>query len=227
MPHQDGCVLIGSGPSLAAVDMRLLADVPTVAFNQSYVAWRQWGFAPTYYCSFDPLGVEDHAGDLSAALSAHPGTRAFLHSAAGDCGFVPSDRVHFVNVIDEPVFTASLETVGDFGNVGASSLQVLAALGYRRVVMVGVDGRYTPGNTVEELRRNYFADAYVTPGRWHSPDPETSRQQWERVAVGVRAAGVDVVNASPASAVECFPKSDVSSALAWARGLERVLPNEH
>lgn len=220
--RERGCVVIGSGPSLKAIDVASLAGVDTVAFNQSYVAWDDWGFAPTYYCAFDPNGIEDHAADLRAALRKFTATRAFLNDAAGSFGFEPSERIRFVRVLGEPDFRTSLDAIGDFGNVGASSLQVLAALGYRRVALVGVDARYTPGNSVEELQRNYFSPAYVTPGRWYSPDPATSLLQWDRAAAGCRRAGVDVRNASPGTALECFPKTDLAGALAWVSGHQAV-----
>jgi len=217
-----GCVVIGSGPSLKAIDIASLAGVDTVAFNQSYVAWDDWGFAPTYYCAFDPNGVEDHAADLRAALARFTSTRAFLNDIAGTIGFESSPRIRFVRVLGEPEFRVSVDEVGDFGNVGASSLQVIAALGYRRVALVGIDGRYTPGNAVEELQRNYFSPAYVTPGRWYSPDPATSLQQWDRAAAGCRRAGLEVRNASPGTALECFPKTDLAGALNWVRGDQPV-----
>lgn len=218
----DGCVVIGSGPSLRSIDVTSLSGIDTVAFNQSYVAWDDWGFSPTYYCAFDPIGVEDHMVELKAALDKYTAPRAFLNNAAASFGFSETDRIKFLRVLDEPVFSASLDVVGDFGNVGASSLQVLAALGYRRVVLVGIDGRYAPGSSVEVLQQNYFSPAYVLPGRWNSPAPEVSRMQWERVAAGCRSVGLEVQNASPGTALECFPKTDLASALAWARGSQVV-----
>jgi hypothetical protein len=98
----------------------------------------------------------------------------------------------------------------------------LAALGYRRVALVGINARYTPGNSVEELQRNYFSPSYVTPGRWYSPDPATSLEQWDRAAAGCRQAGLAVRNASPGTALDCFPKTDFADALAWVRGAQAV-----
>ncbi len=218
-PPSDGCVLIGSGPSLAAVDMSALADVDSVAFNRSYVAWPRWGFAPTYYCCFDPIGVSEDAAELQSVLPAYPRTKAFLNAVAGQCGLTASEQITFVTVLEDTEFRVDGVTASDFGNVGASSLQMLAALGYRRVALVGVDGRYLPMTVPADARRNYFCDDYVADGRrMLSPDDETSRRQWDFAARGCQAVGVEVVNASPSSALECFPKMDLANALLWISG---------
>lgn len=219
MSRQPGCVVIGSGPSLAGVEMHDLVGVDSVAFNRSYVAWPRWGFAPTYYCCFDRVGLAQDAAQLKTVLSEYSSTRAYLNDNAGALGFVPSDRIAFVTASEGTEFRIDLRTVSDFGNVGASSLQILAALGYRRVVLIGVDGRYLPISTQADAQRNYFTSEYVAAGhRMLAFDDETSRRQWDTAALGCRDAGVHVVNASPGSAVDCFPKSNLATALAWLRG---------
>lgn len=41
------------------------------------------------------------------------------------------------------MFSTDISELTDFGNVGATSIQILGLLGYRRIAMVGVDARYS------------------------------------------------------------------------------------
>lgn len=199
--------------------MSLVANLDSVAFNRSYVAWPRWGFAPTYYCCFDPVGLAEDAASLRNALAQFSMTRAFLNDSAAGLGFTPSERIVFVSVSEGALFRTDGRAASDFGNVGASSLQIVAALGYQRVALTGVDGRYAPIDKPGDARQNYFTDDYVVEGhRMLAFDDATSRRQWDRAAEGCRAAGLDVVNASVNSALECFPRMDLPSALKWLRG---------
>ena len=49
----DTLYLIGSGPSLNKVDVSSLKDSATLSLNRSYVAWPDWGFAPTFYVAIE------------------------------------------------------------------------------------------------------------------------------------------------------------------------------
>ena len=52
-----GIVLIGSGPSLNKIDPRKLAPYDAIAFNRSWLAWDDWGFAPRYHACLDPASI--------------------------------------------------------------------------------------------------------------------------------------------------------------------------
>jgi hypothetical protein len=143
-----GCVLMGSGPSLNRIDIPSLATVDTLAFNRSYLAWAEWGFAPTHYCCFDMTFVEHHAAELASVIVEHPATGFHINARAFDCGVPSSANVTWVTVASSVTSPGtSTASVLDLGNVGASSLQVHADVGYQRVVLVGVDGAYHAGQT--------------------------------------------------------------------------------
>jgi hypothetical protein len=96
-------------------------------------------------------------------------------------------------------------------------MQVLQVLGFRKILMVGVDGDYQPesGGSCDV---NHFRDDYA---RGRVPLTVASRARytaaWPAVASESARCGIDVRNASPGSALSCFENMDFGKALAWLR----------
>ena len=45
--------VIGSGPSLNAIDIKKLEGLHTISLNRQYIAYEDWGFWPKYYACID------------------------------------------------------------------------------------------------------------------------------------------------------------------------------
>lgn len=199
----------------------------TIAFNRSFVAWDRWGFAPTYYACLDPVGIANNGQEIADLIDHHRHTSFFLNRTAAAFGIEASSRVVLAAVTEGDQFSVDLTALTDFGNVGASSLQILAALGYRRVAMVGVDGRHLPltepttapderGLVMRDDNPNYFCAEYVRGKKQPaSLNLEKIFGQWPVVAGACKRLGVDVVNASPGSALTCFPALGFEEAITW------------
>jgi len=223
-----GCFLIGTGPSLNRVDITRLAGLDSITFNRAYIAWPEWGFTPTYYACVDPVALEDNAADIRRLTEESSVKRFFLNENAAEFGIEASERVTLLHLQEDVPFSLDLRTLTDFGNVGASSLQILAALGYDRVALVGVDARYSSLPELDKggeyVRMGYGQDPdHFLPGymegrrRIARPNYERLLGQWPQVAAECRRIGLDVRNASPGSALTLFPMVGFDEALAWVR----------
>ncbi|HKP76803.1 MAG TPA: hypothetical protein VJT67_14835 [Longimicrobiaceae bacterium] len=223
-----GAVIIGSGPSLRDVDMRLLAGRTTIAFNRSYIAWREWGFDPTYYACIDRNSLIDCAADLRELVGRARTRRFFLRDAYVDPALAAAERVEWIRCSNQMRFSTDLRSLGRYWNVAAVSVQILAALGHTRVVLVGVDGEFAPHATAVALDEpwnlqsrgdddpNHFTPAYHGAGRrFTRPNPEKFRKGWDALAAQLPAAGVEVVNASTRTALTQFPRLPLREALQW------------
>ena len=225
-----GCFLIGSGPSLNEVDVARLAHLDTISFNRSYVAWKQWGFAPTLYACLDPVGFEDNAFEIRALIEEYPCTRFFLPDGGESFGIRASGQVSLIRMMPGHTFSADLSTLADFGNVGATSLQILALLGYRRVALSGVDARYSlldktsavadkNGFVLVDRDSNHFCPEYARGKRQLAcPDYGKLLGQWPRAAQECAGKSMAVRNASLGSALNCFSTTDFASAIEWVAG---------
>ena len=221
-----GCFLIGTGPSLNEIDVTRMAEHDTITFNRAYIAWPEWGFTPTYYACVDPVALEDNAADIRRLIAESGVQRFFLNERAVDFGITASDRVTLLRIREQAPFSLDLRTLTDFGNVGASSLQILVALGYQRVALVGMDARYSSlpeldnGGDYVRMERGQDPDHFL-PGymegrrRIAKPDYDRLLGQWPQVAAECERMGLDVRNASPGSALISFPVIGFAEALAW------------
>jgi hypothetical protein len=211
----NGAVLIGSGPSLNRIDLHQFASCDTIAFNRSWLAWPDWGFAPTFHACLDPLSMAIIGRELPPVIAAHPSTRFFLHSSATEAGIEAGDHVTLCDLAAGSVFTSSVSVLTDFGNVGAISLQILHALGYRQVLMVGIDGDYQPETDVSR-DENHFRSDYAIGRTPLTPALRTRYTAgWPVVAAECERRGVEVRNASPGTVLDCFPTIEPVAGLAW------------
>ena len=208
-----GVVLMGSGPSLNRIEPWCLRGVDTIAFNRSFLAWPAWDFAPTHHACLDPKSIAIIGSELPAIIRQYPRTHFFLHADAAKAGIEPSDHVMLIDVSPDAPFAGSWERLADLGNVGAISLQVLALLGYRRVLMVGVDGVYVSDRDDDP---NHFRPDYAR-GRVPLTDADRIRYTagWPAAARECRRLAIDVRNASEGTALTCFATIDFLAGLDW------------
>jgi hypothetical protein len=223
-----GAIIIGSGPSLRDVDMRLLSSRRTIAFNRSYIAWPRWGFDPTWYAAIDRNSILDCATDLEMLITRSTTQMFFLRDIETDRALPMGDRVRRIRCAGNQVFSTDLDALGRYDNVAAVSVQILAALGYTRQVMVGIDGEYIaqPGairrdepwdlQATADNDPNHFDPAYHGAGRLFTrPNPEKFRRGWDALAAELPRVGIEVVNASAETALTQFPRLPLQEALSW------------
>lgn len=220
------CFLIATGPSLNRVDVRRLANLDTISFNRSYIAWKDWGFAPTYYACFDPVVYEDNVQEIHELIKSYPDTRFFLPVSQNNFIINATPRVSFVTLLSGDFFCSEFPAVTDFGNVGATSVQILALLGYKRIVLIGVDARYSrigksipdkDGFVLVDDDPNHFSPDYAKGKRLNkNPDLVRSIEMWTKVAEECKRLEIEVMNASAGSSLDCFQKTDFETAIEWA-----------
>lgn len=99
----------------------------------------------------------------------------------------------------------SLERVHLNGNSGAQAINVAAAFGAQRIVLLGFDMREVGG------RAHWFGQH---PGNLVRVQlfPEWLHK-FEAIERDARRLGINIVNATPESALQCFPKVDLVEAL--------------
>jgi hypothetical protein len=111
----------------------------------------------------------------------------------------------------ERVSVAKVPKVNRFGmiphysNSGAASMSLAASRGAKRIVMLGYDCQKTDG------KAHWHGDHVAQLGNARSMPkwPEN----FAKLAAALKRAGVEVVNASRATALACFPLSTLEESL--------------
>lgn len=188
---------MASGPSTKKAGVDLLARRLTTFAIKKNIELCPWAEA-VYGCDFpwwrSVRGLPDYRG------------RKFAYEARA-CDQWGCDRVLIPNVHEDRLLFDKVGTVGAGGNSGFQALNLAVQFGAKRVLLIGFD--MTDRGGVHWYGRNIWAQAHNPTG--------SNFQRW--VAAFTQAApvlermGVEVINASPVSALQCFPKRSLAEAL--------------
>lgn len=232
----DVLVVLGNGPSLAGFDFGELQGYDCIGMNAAYRYWRRIGWRPRYYACLDEVVGLSHKANLEELIR-----------NAGEHGF--SALLLRKNLIDAlPPELARSPALIDFDELaypggildstplttGSHAALFGALLGYRRLLLLGVDCNYVemvegaragPGVMLEltatpKRNPNYFFDGYQVSGdRYHipNPTPDLHLDAWRSAGVRLADRDVEVRNCSLGSRVDAFAKC------AWS-GRDRGVP---
>ena len=150
-------------------------------------------------------------------LSKHPGLKVSCnsrtHSCCRDVHYLPHDRGHPRGISTEPRF------VSWNANSGAAAISMAVHLGVRRIVLLGFDMRT---GTYGQHWHNAYRGMRVrrTHGKGKGQIVVPRKLPFDRhlrgfpiIARDAKRLGVEIVNASPDSAIKEFPKCTVQEIL--------------
>lgn len=181
--------ILASGPSMSAEVAARMRHLPRIAVNTTF---RLAPDADVIYAG-DARWWHAHPEALRC-----PGIKASIEVAAGRADPLP-EGVRILRNTGREGFDrdGGLRT---YGNSGAVAIQIAAHAGAARVLLLGFDMR---------------------GGHWHEPHPLVNPVpgDFERWRAGLARLGrslprgVDVINCTPGSALQCFPTMSIEDAL--------------
>jgi FkbM family methyltransferase len=235
-PSSRPAAILGNGPSLCGFDFaRNLSEFDTFGMNVAYRYWDRINWYPTYYSCLDIVVGLSHKDSIHRLIvnAEKYGIRKFLLRAnlidsLGGIGTLPCVQCLEQLQTDGNLFFCSTRIT-----TGSHTLAWAASLGYRDIVLLGIDG-YTveilpeaerqEGFILEikntpEANPNYFFDDYQQAGdRYNIPNPTLAtgaihQISWHSVRPQLEFSGTLVVNANPESSVNAFPRLSFKEAL--------------
>lgn len=211
-------IIVGTGPSLLSVDPNLLSQFPTIGCNKLFLLDRHYHFRPNFLMVEDRLILEDHAAEL-ARYAPTERLYPFDHHGLANALCFPLWRSY------EPFPQFSM----DFGNGAYSGwsvtfvmLQFAYFLGWKRILMVGIDGyRHPPlarysgdvGKSEGPDSDHFDPEYYGSGRRFHRSRPELVEAAFRHAASILTRAGIQVLNCSKGTLVQAFPTQTLESAL--------------
>lgn len=213
------CVIICNGPSLNRTDLSLIGDTPSICMNRSYLMFDQWGFTPTYFAATAQHVIEQFVDDISR-LPMPKFINASYHSL-----FADKENVFFVRIPPRLVqrFGHDLtRPISSGGTVTYASLQIAYHLGFTKVVIIGMDHRFsakgTPNET--EVRKSEVDSDHMHPNyfpkgtKWELPDLRRSETAYEFARKAYEADGRRIIDATVEGGCMIFEKMSLQEALA-------------
>jgi len=209
------CFVIGNGPSLRQTDLTRLRGEATFGVNRIYLAFPEMGFSTSYYLCMNDLVIEQCAADIQTLRM--PKFIAWRSRR----WLEPSDNLYFLYTsYTGPKFGGADITrrLWEGATVTNIALQVAFYLGFKQVILIGVDHNYTtqgkPNSTIvsqgadpNHFNPNYFGKDF----RWQLPDLETSVRGYTMVRRAYETAGRQVVDATVGGKLQVFPKVEYTS----------------
>lgn len=236
MNNEKTIVVMGNGPSLKDVDFDSFKHLDTFGLNAAYRMYRKMNWWPTYHGCFDYIVCENHREEYQSLIDdPSNGIQKFFYIK----DFNESPRFQKIRLSGgfsptNPLCTSikDFEHFHDRGNSGANACQVAICLGYKKIILLGVDCNYTEiiegakvysDNGVNRLtiaeninhNPNYWFNDYQQPGdKYNIPNTNLSQKPgWEGLALQCENTDIDIINCSAISKLDCFRKSSIEAEL--------------
>jgi hypothetical protein len=204
------CVIIGNGPSLNLMDLSPLAGEATFALNRGYLLFPRIGAPSTYLVSVNEFVVEQSGAEMLAT----PGPKFFSWR---NRRHLPTQRgdIVFVRSVYRPGFSTDIARRGlwEGATVTFVALQLAYHIGYREVILVGVDHSFATAGPAHQLVTstgadpNHFDPSYFGAGyKWQLPDLEMSEVAYALARRAFEAAGGRILDATVNGKLNVFDK---------------------
>lgn len=211
------CIIIGNGPSLRRMDLSPLAAEHTFGLNRIYLKFEELGFATTFLVCINSLVWDQFGTDFGC----QPST---LFAPWRERERVSSNSdAYFIRTNYRPVFRKNvpLEGAWEGGTVTFVAMQLAHFLGFRQVILVGVDHSFSangpPNTTVVSTGADsdHFDPAYFGPGvRWQLPDLRSSELAYRSAREAFAEDGREIIDATVGGKLDIFRKIEYESLFA-------------
>jgi len=197
-----------SPPSIYSPYMQKLHDKHVIGINVAYLIgdWMDMVF----------FGDNKFFMIHRERLAQWPGLKVSCHGSAEDYNwvkFLPRDTAHGRGISDNP------KTVAWNANSGASAISVAANAGAKRIILLGFDMNTngTGDQHWHTLYKKGMPVAGVVAGNKRDPKMNLPFHRhligFPQIAKDAQRRGIQIINASPDSAIQEFPKYTVKQLL--------------
>lgn len=223
-------VVMGNGPSLADIDLNLLNKFDTFGLNLAYKAYYKLNWWPTYHGSFDYHTTKENRQQFKKLVEDSQDIQRFfyLENISDDSRCQLIKLLSFGSSNKWNTSEQDFSSFNDGGNSGVNACQVGVCLGYKKIILVGVDCNYPELDNFEKLSNGKFRlKDKIESNEWHwfedylevgdTINPPNVKkfhlQPWLTFASRSFQNGIEVINCSPKSKLNCFKKSTIEKEL--------------
>lgn len=209
------CFIVGNGPSLRQMDLTPLRGEVTFGTNRIYLLFPRIGFATSYYVSVNYHVIEQcryEIEELAMPVFINWSTRKLLRF---------KNNMMLVKDDYDDSFDFSMEPdkrIWEGSTVTYVAMQLAYFMGFRQVVLIGVDHSFVDKGTPHELvtstgpDSNHFDPGYFDAGfRWQLPDLEASERSYSLAKRVFEQDGREILDATLNGKLTIFKKVSYES----------------
>lgn len=204
-------VLVANGPSLNRMDLSFLRREVVIGLNKIFLGLKEFRFYPKYYVAVNVKVIQQSASEIAALNCIKFIAR---HSGA----LVPETALTYhINTIRPPArFCPDItQGVHEGFTVTYAALQIAYFLGFKEVIIIGMDHRYKYTGEPNEARTldgpdtNHFSPEYFGYGQtWDNPDLAQSEESYRIARAEFEKDGRRIIDATLDGACHIFEKAD-------------------
>jgi hypothetical protein len=205
------CVLMANGPSLNRMDLSFLRRHTVIGMNKIFLGFRQFNFYPKYYVAVNRKVLEQSADAIRGINCVK-----FISDRADD--LIAEDALTYrINTTRAPHrFCRDINKgVHEGWTVTYAALQIAYYLGFKEVILIGMDHRFDHSGEPNQASRldgpdpNHFSPDYFGHGQhWDNPDLEHSEESYRIARTEYKRDGRHIMDATLGGACTIFEKMD-------------------
>lgn len=204
-------ILIANGPSLNYMDFGFLRSETIIGMNKIFLGFKKFRFYPKYYIVINKKVIEQSAEQIKAMNCVK-----FISKRGKD--LIPENALtHHIDTQNPPArFCHDIaQGVHEGWTVTYAALQIAYYLGFKEVIIIGMDHRYEYTGLPNETRKlngpdpNHFSPDYFGGGQtWDNPDLAHSEESYRIARAEFEKDGRRIIDATLDGACTIFEKMD-------------------
>lgn len=212
--HGETAILVANGPSLNCMDLSPLRRATVIGLNKIFLGFKRFRFHPRYYVAVNAKVIEQSAEQIKALNCVK-----FLSKRCGD--LVPENALTYHIDTQRPParFCHDISSgLREGGTVTYAALQIAYFLGFKTVVIIGMDHRFEYSGAPHEARvldgpdPNHFSPEYFGYGQtWDNPDLALSEESYRVARTEFEKDGRRIIDATVDGACDIFEKADFTA----------------
>lgn len=210
----DKLLIIGNGPSVKRTDFEKYKGFKVVTMNRAYVKWQDLGLQDVFFhVCINDLVISEFKEDLGNLTCP-----TFLNFKASQrSGMTPRKNIAYLLMgffVGDRVINSLSSPLSSGGTVTFVALNLGLLLGFKRIVLVGVDHNFHsvgPANktvTQQGDDRNHFFENYFPSGmQWELPDLNRSERGFQLIKESAERLGVVITDETVDGNLQVFEKA--------------------
>ena len=203
-------VLVANGPSLNMMDLSFLKSETTMGMNKIFLGFKKFRFYPRYYVAVNDKVLHQAQKEIKSMTCVK-----FLSDKVPGL-FQENALTHLIKTTHKGGFYHDInQGVREGGTVTFAALQIAYYLGFKEVIIIGLDHRYDFQGKPNETKvfqgadNNHFDPAYFGYGQtWDNPDLQKSEMFYQLAKQEYERDNRILVDATPDGACTVFDKVD-------------------
>lgn len=206
------CILVCNGPSLNKMNLSFLRRHYSIGMNKIYLGFRKFNFYPKYYVSVNKKVLHQAASAIQQLncvkfISRHHAPDRLTDNALTYLIDTQTPKHRFCSDLEDGMHEGWTVTY--------AALQVAYFLGFKQVIIIGMDHHFTYQGQPNEATimqggdPNHFSDAYFGHGQtWDNPDIAHSEESYHIAKQIFEQDGREIIDATLDGHCNIFKKMD-------------------